>query len=236
MCGERQTFFSSKRIDPSNDKSRFDINIRTVITFRKLGLGYTPLLNFSRHMNMPAPLKQFSYERIMNMIHPYYAQAAEESMNKAASNVTKSSPDDKPTDIVASFDGFWQRRGFASLNGIVSCIERENNKIVDVAVKTKKCKSCVFWEKKKTLQNTLIGKTNMFVTLTIRALHQRWRRSVHWIFLSTPLRKEIYATQPTSEMVIHQPIHLLLKLIPTMGNRLTKENVSAMFKSASVKI
>ena len=85
ICGERQTFFSSKRIDPSNDKSRFDINIRTVITFRELGLGYTPLLNFSRHMNMPAPLKQFSYERIMNMIHPYYAQAAEESMNKAAS-------------------------------------------------------------------------------------------------------------------------------------------------------
>ena len=87
----------------------------------------------------------------MSEIHPYYAKAAEESMNKAVAKLTtkNSSSDERPTDIVAPFDGSWQRRGYASLNGIVSCIERENNKIIYVEVKTKKCKSCVFWEKKK---------------------------------------------------------------------------------------
>ena len=42
-CGETKSFFSSQRIDPLNDKSRFDVNIRSVIAFRELGLEYTPL-------------------------------------------------------------------------------------------------------------------------------------------------------------------------------------------------
>jgi len=33
-----------------------------------------------------------------------------------------------PTDIIASFDGSSQRHGYASLNGIVSCIERVTKK------------------------------------------------------------------------------------------------------------
>jgi len=31
----------------------------------------------------------------------------------------------------------------------VSCIERTNEKVVDIEVKTKKCMSCTFWDKKK---------------------------------------------------------------------------------------
>jgi len=46
-----------------------------------------------------------------------------------------------PTNIVASLDGSWQRRGYASLNGVVTCIERVNEKCI-----VKKCKSCVYWE------------------------------------------------------------------------------------------
>lgn len=35
------------------------------------------------------------------------------------------------------------------MKGIVSCIERVKEKIVDIIIKTKKCKSCMFWERKK---------------------------------------------------------------------------------------
>ena len=148
-CGECVKIFSSKRIDCKNAKSRFDVNVRSVICFRELGLGHTAMENFSRHMNMPLPLTKMSYEKIVDSIAPHYAQAAEESMHKAASNLTKDKTDDEPLDITASFDGSWQRRGYASLNGIVSCIERVNNKVVDIEIKTKKCRSCLFWEHKK---------------------------------------------------------------------------------------
>jgi len=131
-CGNNTKFYSSKRIEP--DKSKpigsgyyFGVNVRAVICFRELGLGHFALENFSRHMNMPPPLRKHSYENIMNLTRD----------------------DDQPCDIVASFDGSWQRRGYASLNGIVSCIERTNEKVVDIEVKTKKCMSCTFWDKKK---------------------------------------------------------------------------------------
>jgi len=78
---------------------------------------------------------KLGYERIVNDIHPFYLQAAEKSMNKAASNVitkTVQANDNTvssgPTDIIASFDGSSQRHGYASLNGIVSCIERVTKK------------------------------------------------------------------------------------------------------------
>lgn len=38
-----------------------------------------------------------------------------------------------PRDIPASgFDGTWQRRGFKSLNGVVTCTSIDSGKIVDV--------------------------------------------------------------------------------------------------------
>ena len=50
---------------------------------------------------------------------------------------------------MASFDGTWQRRGYASLNGVVSCIVYE--KVVDYAVLSEVCSSCKYW---KLHQNT----------------------------------------------------------------------------------
>ena len=62
-------------------------------------------------------------------------------MAKAAANISiddNGNDNQGPKDIVVSFDGSWQRRGYASLNGNVSCTERSNYKIVDVEVKTMK--------------------------------------------------------------------------------------------------
>lgn len=74
-----------------------------------------------------AAVRSAAYDCILNKLHPLYVQAGEESMAKAAANISTDHNDNNnqgPKDIVASFDGSWQRRGYASLNGIVLCIER----------------------------------------------------------------------------------------------------------------
>ena len=71
-------------------------------------------------MNMPPPMTNITYAELSGIRHPLYVTGAEESMNKAASEVRNN---ENVTDIDASFDGTWQRREFASLNGVVTCIE-----------------------------------------------------------------------------------------------------------------
>ena len=39
--------------------------------------------------------------------------------------------------------------GHASLNGFVSCIEREHDKVVDIGLMTKDCRSCKYWKGKQ---------------------------------------------------------------------------------------
>ena len=51
-------------------------------------------------------------------------------------------------DCDVSVDGSWQRKGYASLNGL-SAIESVSDKIVDIDVMTKDCRSCKYWESKE---------------------------------------------------------------------------------------
>ena len=141
MVGAKQYFHPkelTKRI------SRFDVNLRTVIAFREIGNGLSAIERYCSHMNMPPPMTNFTYAELLGILHPLYVTAAEESMNKAASAVRNN---ESVTDIDASFDGIWQRRGFASLNGVVTCIERKHDKCVDIKIKTKECKPCKYWER-----------------------------------------------------------------------------------------
>ena len=65
------------------------------------------------------------------------------------SNDEDSELNDGICDVTASFDGTWQRRGYASLNGVVSCISIDTGKCLAYECLTKKCKSCDVWEKRK---------------------------------------------------------------------------------------
>ena len=42
-----------------------------------------------------------------------------------------------------SVDGTWQKRGFASLNGVVVAISTSNFKVLDVETMSRHCKACV---------------------------------------------------------------------------------------------
>ena len=51
------------------------------------------------------------------------------------------------SNVIASFDGTWQKRGYSSLNGVVAAVS--NGKVVDAEVLCKVCRECRYWNKKK---------------------------------------------------------------------------------------
>ena len=57
--------------------------------------------------------------------------------------------DNKVTDITVSCDGTWQRRGYSSLNGVVTVIASDSGKCVDYRVLLKTCSACTSWEPRK---------------------------------------------------------------------------------------
>ena len=94
------------------------------------------------------------YRKTCGDLHTAYIEAAQESMLSAGleakplnTEVPYYENNINIKDIRASFDGTWQRRGFSSLNGVVSCIS--NGKVIDYEVLTKVCRFCQYWKKFK---------------------------------------------------------------------------------------
>ena len=84
------------------------------------------------------------------------------------------------TDIVVSCNGTWQRRGFSSLNGVVTVIASDNGKCVDYRVKLKQCASCTSWESRKSAEPDLYEQLilNMTVISTMKVLLEPWKCQV----------------------------------------------------------
>ena len=157
---------------------RYDVNIRSIVAFREIGRGLQHIETFNRIMNTSPPYSQSNYDNMVKDVSGGYLNAMNESMQKAAFNVkcdTKKVLDDniinvedtddhdvincnvmsvsQSTDRISecdiSVDGSWQRRGYASLNGFVSGVERVSDKVVDVEIMTKDCRACKFWNNKQ---------------------------------------------------------------------------------------
>ena len=75
-------------------------------------------------------LQPNAYNNINNTLHGSYTAVAMESTQIA----TKEIPVD---DIIASFDGNWQKRGYASLYGVVAAVS--HGKVVDSEFMSKFC-------------------------------------------------------------------------------------------------
>ena len=82
-----------------------------MIAFREIGKGLTSIETLCSHMNMPPPMSRLTYAEIVYTVHPIYVEAVEESVSTAAAVIRK---DGALTDIVASFDGSWRKRGCVS--------------------------------------------------------------------------------------------------------------------------
>lgn len=54
----------------------------------------------------------------------------------------------KATDIAAAFYGTWQRRGYSSLNGVVTATSFDTGKVLDVECLSKYCQICTVNKRK----------------------------------------------------------------------------------------
>ena len=153
-CSWSEGFWTSKKIKTPKGRPPFDINMWSVIAFREIGKGHTAMQKFGGFMNMPSVLTQNSYAGLVTNIQKTYTKVAKASMLEAADEIRMEKLEgtydtDNLVDIDISADGAWQRRGFASLNGVVTIIGVDVAKCIDYEVLTKACKACQVWEIKK---------------------------------------------------------------------------------------
>lgn len=143
-CNFSETFFSSKEIEvPTSGKKMFEVNVRLVYGLRCAGKGLAAGRVICGIMNLPQPPTRFMmyYDVLKTVVE----NVANESMKKAVEEAVEENQlvaeDDEsdPRDLSAGFDGTWQRRGFKSLNGVVTCTSIDSGKILDVEVLSKFC-------------------------------------------------------------------------------------------------
>ena len=109
------------------------------LAFRNIGCGYESIKNFALAMNMENPMTRKNYNKVIGNIHKACCEEAKVSMVEAAEDAKRRSGSNDLTD---SFDGTWQKPGYASLNGVVTAIAISSGKVLDFEVKSKKCKAC----------------------------------------------------------------------------------------------
>ena len=138
-CGFKITTHTSERCGKG-----FEVNRRMVYAMRACGQGFTGVERFATFLNMPKPMTANNYEKISNKSKEAVKNIAEKTMYDAATEIKfkLAANDDTIVDTAISCDGTWQRRGYSSLNGIVTIISMENGKILDVEPMTRICKAC----------------------------------------------------------------------------------------------
>eukprot|EP00112_Aurelia_sp_Birch-Aquarium-sp1_P022982 Seg6679.1 transcript_id=Seg6679.1/GoldUCD/mRNA.D3Y31 product="hypothetical protein" protein_id=Seg6679.1/GoldUCD/D3Y31 len=90
-------------------------------------------------MNLHRLMTKNNYNKIIHSLHSNFMDVAIESMKAAAEEVKLKEGNGN---VAASFDGPWQKRGHASLDGIFSAISISTGKLFDFEVKSKNCKGC----------------------------------------------------------------------------------------------
>lgn len=131
-------------------RNGYEINRRIVLAMRLLGVGLNGIIKFCAFMELPRPIFQSFYDKLIDAISIATKTVRDITMHKAATEEKERSEEKEQMDgITVSGDGSWRKRGFSSLFGVTSLIGWFTGKIVDVDVKSKYCKGCEHWEKKK---------------------------------------------------------------------------------------
>ena len=118
----------------------YDINARSVYALRSCGVGHTGLEKICGLMNLPKPVARNNYDNISNRIGDAAKFVAERSMIEAAEEEKRLEGTDN---ISVSIDGTWQKRGFASLNGVVVAFGVKNRKVIDGEALSGYYKACI---------------------------------------------------------------------------------------------
>jgi hypothetical protein len=98
-------------------------------------------------MELPEPVKQCTYDSIVEKISSASEKVCEESMGRAARE-EEAATDPGANGLTVSGDGTWRKRGFASRYGVATIIGTKTGKVIDRSVKSSYCQECVCWENK----------------------------------------------------------------------------------------
>jgi hypothetical protein len=93
-------------------------------------------------LDMPF-LSKVTFRRLELKILEASSEAAKDSMDNAAKDIIKMKCSKKVVvKCGVSIDGTWQKRGYSSMNGCVSCISIDTGKILDVEIMSQFCRYC----------------------------------------------------------------------------------------------
>ena len=140
-CQFQYQFSSSKKTGHA-----FEVNRRSVLGARNIGVGRQGLVKFSAVMDMPPPMNSNAYTDTVKVIANAAEEVAQESMAKAASETKEyyeENEDDGTYHIGVSGDGTWRKRGFRSSVGAVAILSVTTGKVLDVEVMSKECRECM---------------------------------------------------------------------------------------------
>ena len=120
---------------------------------RACGQGYAGLENLTALLNLPKPMTVNNYDKIVDRLSVVAKEVANEAMRNASEDLlskSKDPNDDRVIDTAVSWDVSWQKRGYSSMNGVVTGISMNNGYVLDNEPITRTYKSCLVHEKLKT--------------------------------------------------------------------------------------
>ena len=123
-----------------------------VYAMRSCGQGFSGIERFTTLMDMPKPMTQNNYDKVVKSFAVVAETVANDTMTDAIEELKLeySVPDNTTFDVSISQDGSWQRRGYSSMNGCMTAIAMDNGKIVDIEPMSRYCKGCIRMEIIKT--------------------------------------------------------------------------------------
>ena len=121
-----------------------NINLRFQMAVYSIGGHYMHGQRFLASMNLPPPVSTCRSIQYKERIHTATKKVAVQCMTKSASELHASLPDECDK-VTVSCDGTWQRRGFASKNGVATVLSVNPDgpaKLFDVDVVSNHCDAC----------------------------------------------------------------------------------------------
>ena len=95
-------------------------------------------------MNLPKPVTANNYDKIINRLVKTTKAVADITIKGPCEELQADYSSDAIKDVKVSSDGTRQRRGYSSLNGVVTVISIKNGKVLDIETMSRTCLKHVF--------------------------------------------------------------------------------------------
>ncbi|GFX97904.1 uncharacterized protein TNCV_4905551 [Trichonephila clavipes] len=143
ICSYSYNFCSSKKCKAEIGKpSTYEVNTRIVYAMRCIGKGAEAARMFCGIMNLLPPPTKFS--KYNKMLLGATKDVCDATMKDAVKEAVQEIQNIR--DIPVAVDGTWQKRGYSSMNGVVTVTSVDTGKVIDTEILSK---HCVCKDKKK---------------------------------------------------------------------------------------